>query len=98
MSVCGLTTLARLGDAVTITLGADLHNVEVRVASERGYAPDLIVRLEEWPGGLRCGQCHRRMRDGEPYAESLTSMAGGIPVVMIVCRPCDEGQHTIITD
>jgi acetyl-CoA carboxylase carboxyltransferase component len=58
---------------------------------------DLIVRLEEWPGGLRCGRCHRKMRDGERYAESLTSMAGSIPVVTIVCCPCAEGQHTIVT-
>jgi hypothetical protein len=67
-----LTTLARLGDAVVTTLRADLHHVEVWVASERGCAPDLIVRLQEWPGGLRCGQCHRRMRDGGRCGESLT--------------------------
>lgn len=71
MSACGLTTLAWLGDAAVTALGADLHHVEVWVASERGCAPELIVRLEEWPGGLRCGQCHRRMRDGDRYAESL---------------------------
>ena len=68
---------------------------EARMSDDGGAV--LIVRLDEWPGGLRCGECHRKMNDGEHYAESLTGMAGATPVVTIVCCPCDEGQHTIVT-
>jgi hypothetical protein len=52
----------------------------------------LIVRARDWPHGLRCGDCCRVLRDGDRYAERLTGMAEDTPVVMIVCRPCDEGM------
>jgi hypothetical protein len=66
--------------------------------SDQDCAPDLIVRTQDWPHGLRCGECDRVMNDGDRYAKQLVGMAGDTPVVMIVCCPCDEGQHTIITD
>ena len=72
--------------------------VEIRMPNDQGCAPDLIVRAEDWPYGLRCGECHRAMVDGDRYAERLTDMIGDIPAVMIVCCPCDEGQHTITAD
>jgi hypothetical protein len=49
----------------------------------------LIVRDEDWPYGLRCGECCRVLRDGEPYAERLTGMVEDVPAVMIVCIRCD---------
>jgi hypothetical protein len=66
--------------------------------SDQGCSPDLIVRAQDWPYGLRCGECSRLLEDGDRYAESLTGMAGDTPVVKIVCCPCDEDQHTIFTD
>jgi hypothetical protein len=67
------------------------------MTSDQDCTPNLIVHRKEWPGGLRCGGCHRKMHDGERYAESLTGMAGSIPVVTIVCCACNEGQHTTVT-
>lgn len=62
--------------------------------SEQGCVPDLIVRAEDWPHGLRCGECCRVLRDGDPYRERLTGMMGEFPAYMLVCRPCGEGRHT----
>ncbi|HUZ56030.1 MAG TPA: hypothetical protein VMU94_26330 [Streptosporangiaceae bacterium] len=60
-----------------------------------GNPEALIVRAEEWPWGLRCGQCSRPLEDGDPYAERLTGMVSEFPAYMIVCCPCG-GQHTIM--
>ena len=49
---------------------------------------DLIVRAEDWPYGLRCGECHRLLKDGDRYAKRWDGMVGDIPAVMIVCDPC----------
>jgi hypothetical protein len=53
-------------------------------------APGLPVRAEDWPCGLRCGDCRRPLEHGDRYAERLTGMAGEFPVVVIVCCPCDQ--------
>jgi hypothetical protein len=67
------------------------------MSSDQGCAPDLIVRAEEWPHGLRCGECALLLREGDPYGERLTGMVGEFPAYMIVCRPCGEGRHTMGT-
>ena len=58
--------------------------------ANQDYAPDLIVHAGEWPHGVCCGLCHRMMNDGDRYAEQLMGIIADIPVVMIVCYPCDE--------
>lgn len=50
---------------------------------------DLIVHDKDWPYGLRCGECSRLLEDGDRYAERLMSMVHEVPVVKIVCVPCD---------
>ena len=67
------------------------------MSSEPGCAPVLIVRAEDWPYGLRCGECSRVLEDGDSYAESLTGMIGDTPMVKIVCCLCG-GQHTTFAD
>ena len=58
--------------------------------------PDvLIVRDADWPHGLRCADCARLMRDGEPYAERWTGMAGDVPVIMICCTACEPPAGTV---
>jgi hypothetical protein len=57
--------------------------------------PALTVRAADWPHGLRCGECARPLEDGHAYSEKLTGMAGEIPVVMIVCRPCGGTAHDL---
>lgn len=51
----------------------------------------LLVRDEDWPHGLRCGECSRLLEDGDRYAERLMEMVGDTPLLKIVCIPCDEG-------
>lgn len=67
------------------------------MACDGRCAGDLIVTAEEWPHGLRCGDCCRLLRDGDGYAERLTGMVAGFPAYMVVCRPCGGGQHTTTT-
>jgi len=62
--------------------------------SDQDCVPDLIVSAKKFRYGLRCGECDRPLEPGDRYAESLTGMAGHVPVVKIVCVPCDEGQRT----
>ncbi len=64
---------------------------------EHDQVPELIVRADDWPHGLRCGECGRLLRDGDAFDERLTGMVGEFPAYMIVCRPCGEGRHTIAT-
>jgi len=52
-----------------------------------------MVRAEDWPYGLRCGECSHPLEDGDRYAERLTGMVGEVPIVKIVCCPCDETAH-----
>jgi RNase P subunit RPR2 len=47
-----------------------------------------IVRAEDWPHGLRCGECSRPLADGDRYSERLIAMAGEVPIVRIVCTSC----------
>lgn len=72
-----------------------LRDVEVRMSNDQGCASDLIVRAEDWPHGLRCGECRNVLLAGDRYAERLTGMVGKIPAVMIVCRPCDGAAHDL---
>ena len=51
---------------------------------------DLTVTAESFPYGLRCGRCMRLMKDGDRYAEELTGLIGALPMVEIICIPCDE--------
>lgn len=51
--------------------------------------PELIVRAEDWPYGLKCGECRSPLEEGDRYAERLTGMAGATPVVLITCQSCD---------
>jgi hypothetical protein len=46
------------------------------------------VRAEDWPHGLRCGDCSRLLSDGDHYAERWTGMVGEVPAVLIVCVAC----------
>jgi hypothetical protein len=48
-----------------------------------------VVRADDFPHGLRCGECCRVLRDGDPYAERWTGMMGEFPACMIVCAACD---------
>jgi hypothetical protein len=54
-----------------------------------------LVVSDDFPWGLRCAECGRRLRDGDCYSERLTSIMacadGGCrsqPVVELVCVPC----------
>jgi hypothetical protein len=64
------------------------------VTSDQG-SRELIVRSEDWPHGLRCGECCRLLRDGDGYGERLSGMVGDFPAYMIVCHSCDQEWHTI---
>jgi hypothetical protein len=55
-----------------------------------GEDEELIVRDSDYPHGLRCGRCNRLMKDGDRYAEELTGMIGGLPMVELMCIPCEE--------
>ena len=82
-------------ETTLLTLRIDgIGNGKAVSMSEQGCVPDLIVRVSDWPHGLRCGECCRVMHEGEPYNERLTGMVDEVPAYMIVCRPCDEGRHT----
>ena len=43
---------------------------------------------EHWPHGLRCGDCHQELVDGDRYSEQLVCLSGDTPVVRIVCVVC----------
>ena len=43
---------------------------------------------EEWPHGLRCGECHRLIQEPERYSEQLDGFIGEYPVCRILCVPC----------
>lgn len=47
-----------------------------------------IVRLDEWPGGLRCGHCEHLMKEGDRYAEIPDGFFGDTPILMVVCESC----------
>jgi hypothetical protein len=51
----------------------------------------LVVRAEDWPYGLRCGECHREMTDGENYSRRLSGFVEDAPVSVVVCVPCALG-------
>ena len=53
-------------------------------------AEELIVRAADFAHGLRCGRCMRLMKDGDRYAEELTGIIAGLPMVELICIPCDE--------
>jgi hypothetical protein len=58
-------------------------------------ATGLLVHSEDWPHGLRCGDCCRLLGDGDRYAERLTGMVGDVPAMMIVCIACDVKEAAL---
>jgi hypothetical protein len=48
----------------------------------------IEYRDDDWPHGLRCGQCRRRIREPERYSEQLDAFVDDAPVVVIVCLGC----------
>jgi hypothetical protein len=52
----------------------------------------LIVAPEQWPHGLRCMDCDKRLTAGSAYSKRLVELdAEGDPIVEIVCLPCGLG-------
>jgi len=43
---------------------------------------------DDWPHGLRCGQCRRVFRESERFSETLDGFVDEVPVLGIVCVPC----------
>jgi hypothetical protein len=50
----------------------------------------LIVDLAAFPGGVRCAECGRELKNGEHYARRPSSL-GDTSVFVIVCVPCGSG-------
>ena len=67
--------------------------VEAQMTGNQGCVPHLIASTQRFPHGVRCRACGRPLAPGDRYTESLTGMVGQVPVVKVVCVPCDEGQH-----
>ena len=51
------------------------------------------MRKRDWPHGLRCMDCGRRLSPGQRYSKRLTGMADEVPVVEIVCVECALPLH-----
>jgi hypothetical protein len=47
-----------------------------------------IVRIEDWPWGLRCMDCDRGLGEGDAFSERLTDIVEGVPLVEVVCLDC----------
>ena len=47
---------------------------------------------DDWPHGLRCGQCRRVLREPERYTERLDGFMDETPLLSIVCLACALGQ------
>lgn len=45
-------------------------------------------RAEDWPHGLRCGECLQAFTAGVPIAEQFSGLIGEVPAVVPVCVPC----------
>jgi hypothetical protein len=50
--------------------------------------PELVIRMKDFPHGVRCGECHALFRDGDRYRDRLTGMIGDTPAYEIVCLVC----------
>ena len=52
-----------------------------------------IVRQEEYPHGIRCPDCKRELKDGEPYAERFEGVWRKFPIAEQCCVYCGgEGE------
>lgn len=59
--------------------------------TDMGDRPQFVVKVDQFPGGVRPGECHGELTDGEHYARRLSAFLGVTPVSLIVCVPCDMG-------
>jgi len=48
----------------------------------------LKVKPKDWPHGLRCADCNRRLGKGDRYCTRLEGMVDDVPLVVIVCPLC----------
>jgi hypothetical protein len=47
-----------------------------------------VVTEAGFPYGLQCMACHRGLDVGQPYAEHVSGMIDGIPIVNLTCVYC----------
>jgi hypothetical protein len=69
---------------------ADSHDPEF--GANRAGEPTsefLIITDAAWPLGVRCGDCHRELPPGAPYAHTLEH--GDAAVDVVVCVYCALG-------
>jgi hypothetical protein len=43
---------------------------------------------EDWPHGLRCGECRHLFCEGERYSQRLFGFQEEVPVSVVVCVEC----------
>jgi len=48
----------------------------------------MEYREQDWPHGLRCGECRRVIREGERYSTLLYAFSDDAPVCLVVCLGC----------
>jgi hypothetical protein len=52
-----------------------------------------MVRAEDWPTGLRCGECSRELRAGSYYRQRDAGIApDGLAIKLVVCLDCGARQ------
>lgn len=47
-----------------------------------------VYHAEDWPHGLRCGECSGLFVEGQPISKRLDAFQEDVPIVTIVCVPC----------
>ena len=52
---------------------------------------ELVIRIEEFPYGVRCYRCLQKMVDGQPYSKVLYGASEDAFVTAICCVPCSMG-------
>ena len=68
------------------------HAVAADPAPDAVFSYPVMRAADLEPFGVRCEDCDRLFGPGDPYAERLTGMIAGIPVVGVVCVPCAEAS------
>lgn len=53
----------------------------------------LIYRDDDWPHGLRCGQCRREFREPDRFSERLDGFAEDVPLLQLVCLSCATSEE-----
>ena len=48
----------------------------------------LVVDPADWPYGLRCFDCNRKLEGGDLYSERLSGFVDETPAVEIICIDC----------